>query len=254
MRSNFFPMQCFAKHTTWLVLLLSLTLSHAAEYKVDLIQFEPWAMNNPDPTSAQPYVGIVPDYLDEFERRSGHTTKRVLTPYIRVEKNLEFGLNDFSVMAWGPIRAQYANRGTAFVPLDFGVRANKSVSIKRYSDLAAITISVPRGLKVDPHFDVDTDLRKDYVLDYTMGIKKTAALRDSQAVAGSLSTINTIIKKLHLESEFGDTFKLNTTHLTVAFSKKSALIADEAKVNAVFKTMVDDGTAKRIYDKWMASK
>jgi polar amino acid transport system substrate-binding protein len=211
-------------------------------------------MKNPDANAAVPFIGIVPDYLDEFERRSGHTTKRVLTPYVRVEKNLENGWNDFALMAWGPIRAAYANRGTAFVPLEFGVRAHKSVSIKSYADLAAITTSAPRGLKVDPRFDIDAALRKDYVVDYTMGIKKTAMRRDSQAVAGSLSTINNIISKLQLESEFGDTIHLNTTHFTVAYSKKSARLADEAQVNAIFKTIVDDGTAKRIYDKWMAAQ
>ncbi|QDL52831.1 amino acid ABC transporter substrate-binding protein [Rhodoferax aquaticus] len=226
----------------------------ATEYKVDLIQFDPWAMKNPDGQSPRLLVGIVPELLDEFERRSGHTTTRVLTPYVRVEKNLENGWNDFSLMAWGPVRAAYANRGTAFVPLEFGVRAHKSVSLKSYADLATITTSAPRGLKVDPRFDVDTELRKDYVVDYTMGIKKTAMRRDSQAVAGSLSTINNIISKLHLESEFGDTIHLNTTHFTVAYSKKSPHIADEAPVNAIFKTMVDDGTAKRIYDKWMAAQ
>ena len=35
--------------------------AYGTEYKVDLIQFEPWAMNNPDSTSKVLYVGIVPD-------------------------------------------------------------------------------------------------------------------------------------------------------------------------------------------------
>jgi polar amino acid transport system substrate-binding protein len=237
--------------SAWCMAVFASAGAYATEYKVDLIQFEPWAMLNPDTTAKVLYVGIVPDLLDEFERRSGHTTTRILTPYIRVEINLQRGISDFSLMAWGPARALYANRGTAFVPLQFGIRAHKDVSIKSYADLASITTSVPRGLRVDPRFDVDTTLSKDDVLDYTMGINKTALRRDSQAVAGSLSTINNIIEKLKLQSEFGDTIILNTTHFTVAYSKKSIHIEDEEAVNAVFKTMVTDGTAKRIYDKWI---
>lgn len=71
----------------------------AAEFTVDMIQFDFWAMANPAPTSAEPHVGIVVDLLNEFERRSGHTTKRTLTPYVRVEQDLQRGNIDFSVMA-----------------------------------------------------------------------------------------------------------------------------------------------------------
>ncbi|MEJ5999826.1 transporter substrate-binding domain-containing protein [Paucibacter soli] len=234
-----------------LLLTLSLPASNAAEFQVDMIQFTPWAQRNPDKNAAAPYTGIVVDFLDEFERRSGHKTHRTLTPYIRVEMDLESGAIDFSIMAWGDARARIANKGTCLVPLDFGVRARKGISLQSYEDLYKITTSASRGLKIDPRFDKDEAARKDMVLDYTMGVKKTAARRDSDAVGGSLSTINYLINSLGLDEAFGDTLVLNTTHLTVAYSKRAAQSALEAEVQAVFKTMVDDGTAKRIYGKWL---
>ncbi|MCV2367897.1 transporter substrate-binding domain-containing protein [Paucibacter oligotrophus] len=191
------------------------------------------------------------DLLNEFERRSGHSTVRTLTPYARVERNLQLGEVDFSLMAWGEARASYANRGTAFVPLEFGVMARKGVSLKSYADLLKVVVAAPRGLKVDPRFDVDPDVRKELLLDYTQAIRMTIAERDAKAVAGSLSSLNHIIHKLGLEAEFGDVLVLNTTYLTVAFSKKSPLSSAEAQVNAVFKAIVDDGTAKKIYERWM---
>jgi polar amino acid transport system substrate-binding protein len=240
--------------TTWTLALWSVcSLASALDFKVDLIQLDPWAFTNPTPNTAEPNVGIVVDLVKEFERRSGHTAHQVLTPYARVEQDLENGDCDFSIMAWGPARARYANRGTAFVRLNFGVRALKGVSIKKYADLHNITTSATRGLKIDPVFDADTTLKKDFVVDYTMGVNKTAMHRDSQAVAGSLATINHIIHKLGLDSEFGDTIVLNTTYLTVAYSKKSPLYAAEAEVNAIFKAMVDDGTARKIVSRWMVS-
>ncbi len=226
-------------------------LACAAQLRVDMIQFTPWAMPNPDKTAAAPYVGIVVDFLDEFERRSGHTTQRVLTPYGRVELDLESGATDFSVMAWGDARARYANKGTCLVPMDFGVRARKGIVLHSYQDLYKITTSASRGLKIDPRFDEDPEARKDMVLDYTTGVKKTASRRDSDAVGGSLSTINYLIATLGLEDSFGDTLVLNTTHLTVAYAKRSPQVSLEAEVNAVFKSMVDDGTARRIYGKWL---
>ncbi|WP_271007404.1 substrate-binding periplasmic protein [Paucibacter sp. B51] len=234
-----------------LCLALLASAAQAREFRVDLIQFDPWAKKNPDPDAAEPYVGIVVDLLKEFERRSGHRTIKTLTPYARVERDLELGDCDFSIMAWGEARAAYANRGTAFVPLEFGVRARKGVRVRSYEDLKKIIVGAPRGLKVDPRFDADPEIRKDLVLDYTLAIRKAVADRDAMAVAGSLSTLGHIIRKLGLEAEFGDVLVLNTTHLTVAFSKKSSQIGAEAQVNAVFKTMVDDGTARRIYERWM---
>jgi polar amino acid transport system substrate-binding protein len=238
-----------------LALLLAATWSaaNAAEFRVDLIQFDPWSTPNPDPAKASkvPYVGIIADLLQEFERRSGHTTVRTLTPYARVERDLQVGDTDFSIMAWGEARAIYANRGTALVPLEFGVISRKGVTLKSYADLQKIVIATPRGLKVDPRYDVDASIKKEMLLDYTQAVRVTMADRDAKAVAGSLSTLGHIIHKQGLEAEFGDTLVLNTTHLTVAFSKKSPLLAAEAEVNAVFQTMADDGTARKIYERWM---
>ncbi|WP_310383280.1 substrate-binding periplasmic protein [Roseateles sp.] len=227
--------------------------ARAAEFRVDLIQLDPWAKPNPDLglRAKEPYVGIIVDLLNEFERRSGHSTVRILTPYARVERDLQLGNTDFSIMAWGDARAAYANRGTALVPLEFGVKARKGVRLRTYEDLRQIVVAAPRGLKVDPRFDIDAEVRKELLLDYTQAIRMTIAQRDAKAVAGSLASLGHIIQKLGLEAEFGDVLVLNTTYLTVAFSKKSPLLAAEAQVNAIFKTIVDDGTAKTIYERWM---
>lgn len=236
-----------------LLLCFSLPAVAVTEFRVDLIQFDPWAIPNPNTakSNAEPYVGIVVDLLKEFERRSGHKTIKRLTPYARVELNLQTGNSDFSIMAWGDVRSAYANRGTSFVPLEFGVISRKGLALKTYADLQRISVAVPRGLKVDSRFDVDDSVKKEYLLDYTQAIRVTTAQREAKAVAGSLSTLGHIIHKLGLEQEFGDVLVLNTTHLTVAFSKKSPQSGAESEVNAVFKKMVDDGTAKKIYDRWM---
>lgn len=227
--------------------------ANAAEFRVDLIQFDPWAKPNPDLVlaSKEPYVGIIVDLLNEFERRSGHRTIRTLTPYARVERDLQLGETDFTIMAWGDARAAYARRGTALVRLDFGAIGRKGVVLRTYADLLNVVVAVPRGLKVDPRFDVDASIKKELLLDYTQAIRMSVAERDAKAVAGSLSTLGHIIHKLGLEAEFGDVLVLTTTQLTVAFSKKSPLLGAEAEVNAVFKTMADDGTAKKIYERWM---
>lgn len=131
------------------------------------------------------------------------------------------------------------------------MRALKGIKLNSYADLSQITTSATRGLKIDPVFDADSSLKKDLVLNYTMGVEKTLLNRDSQAIAGSLSSINYIIKQHHGQDKFGDTLILNNTFFSVAYSKKAKNIAAEAEVNAIFQTMVDDGTVSAIYNKWI---
>jgi len=231
----------------------AMPLAWAAEFKVDLIQLDPWAKQNPDAglRASEPVVGIIPDLLREFERRSGHTTRQSLTPYARVERDLQQGEIDFSIMAWSDTRSSYAKRGTALVALEFGVMARQGISIKRYDDLKNIVTAAPRGLKVDPRFDSDTAVPKELVRDYTQAIRMAVADRKAKAVAGGLASLNHLIQQFGLAGEFGDVLVLNTSYLTVAFSKQSKQLTSEAQVNAVFKAMVDDGTAKRIFERWM---
>lgn len=231
----------------------ALPSARAAEFKVDLIQLDPWAKPNPDAAlkAKTPLIGIIVDMLHEFERRSGHSTVQSLTPYARVERDLQQGDTDFSIMAWSDTRSSYARRGTALVPLEFGVIARQGISIKRYDDLKSIVTAAPRGLKVDPRFDSDAGVPKELVRDYTQAIRIAVADRKAKAVAGGLASLNHLIQQFGLAADFGDVLVLNTSDLTVVFSKQSKLLTSEAQVNAVFKTMVDDGTSKRIFERWM---
>lgn len=237
----------------FLLLACAMPGATAAEFKVALIQLDPWAKQNPDATlkAREPLVGIIPDLLREFERRSGHTTLQSLTPYARVERDLQEGAIDFTIMAWSDTRSSYAKRGTTLVPLYFGVMARQGISIKRYEDLKNIVTAAPRGLKVDPRFDDDNTVPKELVRDYTQAIRMAVADRKAKAVAGGLASLNHLIQEFGLAAAFGDVLVLNTSYLTVAFSKQSQQLTTEAQVNAVFKTMVDDGTARRIFERWM---
>jgi len=236
-----------------LLLASAMPWAGAAEFKVDLIQLDPWAKPNPDAAlrTKEPLIGIIVDLLHEFERRSGHATRQSLTPYARVERDLQQGDIDFTIMAWSDTRSSYAKRGTALVALEFGVMARQGISIKRYEDLKNIVTAAPRGLKVDPRFDSDSSMPKELVRDYTQAIRMAVADRKAKAVAGGLASLNHLIQQFGLTAEFGDVLVLNTSYLTVAFSKQSKQLAAEAQVNAVFKAMVDDGTAKRIFERWM---
>jgi polar amino acid transport system substrate-binding protein len=227
---------------------LSANAVQALELKVDMIQLDPWTI--PDPANPGQFTGLVPDVMKELEKRTGHKIVGKMTPYGRVESDLQEGVIDFSFMAWGPQRAAWANKGVAAFPLQFGVWGVKGVILKSYADLKGVKISVTRGLKVDPTFDQDGTLDKAMDLDYTTGVKKAAA-GQIQAVAGSLSTIGHIVASMGVRDKFGDFLVLKTTDATVSWSKKAPSPAAEGAVNEAIGKMVQDGTMQKIYDKWL---
>lgn len=232
-----------------LVLLGGLcTGAQAIEFKVDMIQLDPWTM--PDPSNANKFIGIVPEVMAEIEKRTGHKIVGTMTPYARVENDLKEGNIDFSLMAWGDQRAEWANKGVAAFTLKFGVIATKGTSIKTYADLKGVKISVPRGLKVDVKFDEDTTLTKDLDLDYTIGVKKADAGRVN-AVAGAIESILVIATGLGIRDKFGDELVLRTADVTISYSKKAPNIAHAAVINDAITKMVADGTMAKIRDKWL---
>ncbi|MDC8773541.1 substrate-binding periplasmic protein [Roseateles albus] len=222
-------------------------MAMAAEFKVDVIQFEPWAYRVSKVGTTELYAGVLIEYIREFERRSGHKVIVTLTPYARVELNLKTGATDFSLMVWSNMRAAYARRGTNIMPLRFGVRLVKGAAARTHEDLHGLRMGVPRGLKLGERFDADPLIEKQMTLDYTQAIRMAVKGHGVSGVVGSLSTIDYLIRKLHFENFFGDELYLNVLHGVVVFSLQSKNIALEAEVNAIFEAIVQDGTAEKIY-------
>lgn len=226
------------------------TASLARDVTADIVQLEPWAMENPNPAGADRYVGIYPEIAKELARRSGVGIVPHLTPYARIEKELQDGTTDLTFLAWSPTREGYVNRGATIVWQDFGVRAVKGATVKSYDDLKKITVSVTRGLKVQPRFDDDATLKKELDLDYSTGVKKADAGR-VQGVAGSIPAINRIIRHAKLSERFEDTLVLQQVTMMIQYSKKSSQPDVQAKLDAAMSSMVADGFVKKTVDRWM---
>jgi polar amino acid transport system substrate-binding protein len=224
--------------------------SLAREPVADLTQLEPWAMENPDKASPDKYVGIYIDIAKEVEKRAGLKITTRVTPYARIENDLQEGSADFSFLVWSEERASYASRGAEVTKMDFGVRAVAGVPLKTYDDLKGVSVSVTRGPKLDPKFDADASLKKELDTDYSTGVRKAEAGR-VQAVAGSIPAINRIIRHASLDAKFQDTLVLRSVTIAVQYSKKASDPALQAKVDAAVSALVADGTAKKIIDAWM---
>lgn len=228
-----------------LLTVVAPSASFAAEVKADVFLLAPWNMKEGDKM-----VGVLPDLLVELEKRSGLKVQAQSTPYARVVQDLQTGSCDFSILIWNDDRAGFATKGVDVVPVHNGVRAAKGSPLKSYDELKGLRISITNGLKIDPKFDADSSLKKEFDQDYNTGVKKVGA-GHAQAVAGALEPIEYVIRKEGLADKFGDTLILRNSFITVHYSKKAPHPEQEAKVNEVLAAMVKDGTVKQIADRWL---
>jgi len=90
---------------------------------------------------------------------------------------LETGSQDCTILVWSDNRARIVERGELVASHPMGVIARKGVKITQYADLKGKTISVLRGLAIEPRFDADPDIIKDADSDYILGVRKMAHQR-----------------------------------------------------------------------------
>ncbi|WNO03957.1 substrate-binding periplasmic protein [Rhodoferax mekongensis] len=232
--------------------LLSIEVALAADLNVCMIELKPWAFMAGDPQNSR-IVGVMADILIEFKKRTGLEFKSRLLPYARLELELERGSCDIALMAWSDRRSNYAFKGTAFMPLEFGVIAKKGVRLRKYEDLSSLNISVTQGLSICPEFDNDTSLKKQLDKDNLTGVRKVEYQR-ADAVAGSLLTLRYLIQQEGLDYKFGESLMLKRNEFSTAYSKKSLNIDDYKQIDLYFASMQADGTIKRILNSWYGIK
>ncbi|HLN26065.1 MAG TPA: transporter substrate-binding domain-containing protein [Patescibacteria group bacterium] len=224
-------------------LTLACTTSVAAkDLKFITLEVAPWASF--DPVTNQP-IGVFPEVVKELERRTGNKISMALHPFVRIDHELEAGAQDCTIIVWSEERARIVVKGELVSTHIVGVVARKGVTLKTYADLKPLTISVLRGLELDPKFDGDTALKKYFDTDYLTGIRKIAHNR-LDAVAGAIPTIAFLAKQEGMAGYLGDRLVLGEIPLLLQCAKKSPNLDVMPDLNKAIRDMREDGTLERI--------
>lgn len=227
----------------FLVGLLALPAAVVArDLKFITVETAPWA--SVDAITGAP-VGAFPSLVREIERRTGHRITLSLQNFARIERELETGGQDCTVMVWNDSRARIVERGEAVSSLVFGVIARKGMRLASYEDLKPLTISVVRNLSFDSRFDGDVGLKKDFDKDYDTGLHKLAHQR-LEAIAGALPTIAFLAEREGLSGILGDKLVMSTIPLTLQCSKRSPNLDVMTELNDTIRGMAADGVLGRL--------
>lgn len=213
----------------------------AADLRLITIDAAPWASIDAERNA----VGAFPDLVKEMERRTGHRIAVSVHPFARIDRELETGAHDCTIILWNEARSRIVERGEDVYLMTFGVVANKGVKLAAYDDLYPLTISVVRNLAIEPRFDSDPALRKDFDKNYALGLQKIAHHR-LDAVAGAIPTIKYQAKIDGLTDILGDTLVMTRIPLALQCSRKSPNPGILDELNRVIREMRADGTLARI--------
>jgi polar amino acid transport system substrate-binding protein len=213
----------------------------AADLRLITIDAAPWASIDDN----QDAVGAFPDIVAEMERRTGHRIAVSVHPFARIDRELETGSQDCTIILWNEARSRIVDRGEDVYLMTFGVIAAKGVKLASYDDLYPLTISVVRNLAIEPRFDGDPALRKDFDKNYALGLQKIAHRR-LDAIAGALPTINYQAKVDGLTDVLGDTLVMTRIPLALQCSRKSPNPGVLDELNQVIRQMKADGTLTHI--------
>jgi polar amino acid transport system substrate-binding protein len=213
----------------------------AAEVRFVTVDAAPWASYDAE---GRP-VGAFPEIIAELIRRSGHRMPMLLQTFARIERDLEMGAQDCTILLWSEKRAHLVEMGEVVYPMPFGIIARKGVVLKRYEDLLPLTVSMVRGVAFDPRFEADTRIRRDQDKDYRQSLQKLLHGR-VEAVSGALPTILYQAREAGMTDSIGDILELARLPLALQCGKVSPALAEMGEMSRILRNMVADGSLPAI--------
>lgn len=213
----------------------------AADIRFITIDAAPWASLD---GNGRPQ-GVFPALAAELERRTGHRLEIAIRPFPRIDRDLESGDQDCTVILWNDKRGRIVEKGEDVHPMSFGVIGRRGLRMAGYDSLRGLTVSVTRNLAIDPHFDADASLKKEIDKDYRTGLEKMARGR-VDAIAGAIPTIRYIARQAGLGDVAGEALQLTTIPLALQCARSSRHLGLMGELDAAIRAMRADGTLPRI--------
>lgn len=225
------------------LMLMSFKVS-AEELKFITLEVAPWAYRNEVTGDVE---GIFPDIVTEIENRTGNKIVITLTPYARIDRELEAGRQDCTMLIREKERDEITDLGELVFYHPIGVVPHKSLQLKNYEELYDLKISVLRALNVTERFSNDNMLQKEEDTHYEIGLRKMKHGR-VDAIAGAIPTIQYLAKKYGMHDLLGEPLQLSSEPIFLQCSHKSKKKDYIDSINKSIQSIKDDLSLDKILD------
>ncbi|HTF86400.1 MAG TPA: transporter substrate-binding domain-containing protein [Cellvibrio sp.] len=228
-----------------LLALLALTSTAAPADKLSFITIDvaPWASVN----EAGEMEGAFIELVNEIAQRINRKIDITITPFARVDRELETGSHDCTILVPRPDTLVVKGDVISYHPM--GVIPRKGTEITVYEDIQALRLSVIRGATMTPRFDEDTKIYKEYDTDYLIGLRKIARGR-LDGIVGAIPTLLYLAEQEGVADQLGEPFPLTEIPLLFQCSKNSPNLDIMPQVNAAIAAMKAEGVVKQIQSRY----
>lgn len=206
------------------------------------IDVAPWASYNPETGQQEGAFVAIVEALSEL---TGLAIETTLTPFARVDRELEAGTHDCTILV--PRDESIVIHGELVADHDVGVLSHKDNPIDHYDDLHGQTISLLRGSAISPEFDQDENINKVYDTDYLIALRKLDRQR-VDGIAGAIPTLKFLANENGLAEMLAPPLKLTDIPLIFQCSRQSSQLALMPSLNAAIDTLRQTGRLDDITD------
>lgn len=207
------------------------------------IDVAPWASIN----EAGKMEGAFIELINEISQRINREISITITPFARVDRELETGSHDCTILVPRPDSLVVKGDVISYHPM--GVIPRKGVEIAAYEDIQALKLSVIRGATMTPRFDEDTKIYKEYDTDYLIGLRKIVRGR-LDGIVGAIPTLLYLAEQEGLDGQLGEPFPLTEIPLLFQCSKNSPNLDIMPEVNKAIADMKEEGVVKQIQSRY----
>ena len=227
-------------------LAASAGVTQAAEDTFSFISLDvaPWASKNPVTGENE---GAFVEIVKEVEKRLQKDVEITITPLARVERELQAGSRDCTILISLP--DDLVVKGSVVATHGIGFIARKGVHIREYNDIKPLKLSVIRGGLVNDEFDNDESLQKEFDTDYLMGLRKVARGR-LDAIVGAIPTLQHLAEQEGLSDSLEAPFPVVEVPLVFQCSRNSPNLDQMEAIDKILVSIRDDGTLKKIQEKY----
>ncbi|MCP8899646.1 substrate-binding periplasmic protein [Gilvimarinus xylanilyticus] len=204
------------------------------------IQVAPWGWQDSESGEIR---GAFAEMVKELDARVDADLSITLTPFARVDRELELGGHDCTILI--PRPEEMVVRGEVVGEHDIGVIPARDVTLNDYSQLKGKKVAVLRGASITSRFDADVTFQKVYDTNYLMSLRKLDRQR-VDAVAGAIPTMRYLAEKNGLAGALGKPLKLGDVPLTLQCSRQSRHLDLLPALNRAVMDMKAEGVIERI--------
>ena len=199
------------------------------------IDVPPWAAIDPETEAQQ---GAFIEVVAALEAMTGFHITTTLTPFARVDRELESGNHDCTILV--PRGEDIVRHGETVALHDIGIVSHRAAPIDKYEDLHGKTISLLRGSAISPRFDADTQITRSYDTDYLIALRKLARQR-VDGIAGAIPTLRYLASQNGMQDLLAPALKLTELPLKFQCSHQSEHLGTMSDVNAAIRRLRDSG-------------